>query len=102
MNNFPEIEKKSAREWKYLAHPKKPVIYLGMASCGRAAGAEKVKKIIHDFLGKNKIDARVVEVGCIGACYLEPIMDIAAHGNPRISFGWERSVQQESAGVFRG
>jgi NADH:ubiquinone oxidoreductase subunit F (NADH-binding)/NAD-dependent dihydropyrimidine dehydrogenase PreA subunit len=97
MNKFPEIKEKSTKEWSGLGHSKQAVIYLGMASCGKAAGAEKVKKAILETTRKHNIKAKVVEVGCIGACYLEPIMDIAAHGNPRISFG---NVDEHTAEII--
>lgn len=45
-------------------------IVIGQGSCGIAAGAEKVRIALQN-LG---IDAGIV--GCIGMCYLEPIVDI--------------------------
>jgi NADH:ubiquinone oxidoreductase subunit F (NADH-binding)/(2Fe-2S) ferredoxin/NAD-dependent dihydropyrimidine dehydrogenase PreA subunit len=86
MNNLKKIIKQSHAEWQGLHAGKIPVIYLGMASCGRAAGSEEVKKTILSVLKKRKITARLIEVGCIGPCYMEPLMDIAAFGNPRISY----------------
>ena len=49
-------------------------VVIGQGSCGIAAGAEKVRKA----LIKENIDARVpISItGCIGMCYLEPIVDI--------------------------
>ena len=47
-------------------------IVIGQGSCGIAAGAEKVKKAL---LSKN-INADISVTGCIGMCYLEPIVDI--------------------------
>ena len=32
------------------------------------------------------MDAHIVEVGCIGPCYLEPLMDVALPGQPRVSY----------------
>ncbi len=87
MSNIDTIRKKSVAEWKDLNQPEEPVIFLGMASCGKAAGADKVKKAIQEALKKHKIKARLIEVGCIGTCYLEPIVDIVAYGQPRISYG---------------
>ena len=87
MNEFTVLKEKSTADWKALASSSEPVIYLGMGSCGKAAGADKVKQVILDTLSKYQIKAKLVEVGCIGTCYLEPLMDIAAFGNPRISFG---------------
>jgi NADH-quinone oxidoreductase subunit F len=45
-------------------------VVVGMGSCGIAAGAGRVKEAL-DSLGIN-----VGVTGCIGACYLEPIVDL--------------------------
>ncbi|MCF8370612.1 MAG: 4Fe-4S binding protein [Bacteroidales bacterium] len=87
MNKFTTIQKQCSVDWDALNNSGKTVIYLGMASCGKAAGADKVKAIILDTIKKYKIEAELVEVGCIGTCYLEPLMDIKTNGAPRISFG---------------
>jgi NADH-quinone oxidoreductase subunit F len=87
MSNFEELAQKSTREWNELISSPEPVIYLGMASCGKAAGAEATKAAIMGTLEKYDIKAHIIEVGCIGTCYLEPLVDIQAFGNPRLSFG---------------
>ncbi len=87
MNSYSTLKNKSNAEWNALVNSGEPVIYLGMASCGKAAGADKVKQVILDTLKQYELSARLVEVGCIGTCYLEPLMDISAFGNPRVSFG---------------
>lgn len=48
-------------------------IVVGQGSCGIAAGAEKVRQAL---LGKDLKDAQLTIAGCIGMCYLEPIVDI--------------------------
>ncbi|MEN8222078.1 MAG: NADH-quinone oxidoreductase subunit NuoF [Acidobacteriota bacterium] len=95
MNNFKTIINRSHKEWDDLQNSGIPVIYLGTASCGMAAGAAKVKKTISSVLKEKKIKAKVVEVGCIGPCYLEPLMDISLPGSPRISYG---NVNEKLAG----
>jgi NADH-quinone oxidoreductase subunit F len=87
MNNFDILVKSARKQWEQFNRTEKPRIYLGTASCGKAAGADNVKKAILASLKKNKIKADLIEVGCIGTCYLEPMMDIAAFGYPRISYG---------------
>ncbi len=74
-------------EWQNLENSTIPVIYFGMASCGRAAGAEEVRKAVEEALDENFLSARLVNVGCIGPCYLEPLMDIAMPGWARVSYG---------------
>ncbi len=48
-------------------------IVIGQGSCGIAAGAEKVRKAL---LNCNLNGAKLTIAGCIGMCYLEPIVDI--------------------------
>lgn len=64
-----------------------PLIYLGTATCGRAAGATQVMAAVRKVLKENRLKAKIVEVGCIGPCYLEPLMDIELPGRPRVSYG---------------
>jgi NADH:ubiquinone oxidoreductase subunit F (NADH-binding)/(2Fe-2S) ferredoxin len=64
----------------------KPHILIGTATCGRAAGAMDVLKAVREELAKHKIDALVSEVGCIGLCYAEPLMDIVSPGRPAIAY----------------
>lgn len=47
-------------------------IKVGTASCGIAAGADEV----YDYLSENVTDHDVVEVGCIGHCYAEPLVEV--------------------------
>lgn len=48
-------------------------IVVGEGSCGIAAGAEKVRQAL---LNENLNGAELTIAGCIGMCYLEPIVDI--------------------------
>lgn len=86
MNSFEKQMKEAQRKWDLLKTSKIPVIYLGTASCGRAAGAMEVLKSVQNTLKENRLKAKIVEVGCIGPCYLEPLMDIVLPGRPRISY----------------
>lgn len=65
---------------------KKPVIYIGAGTCGLGAGAGKTKTAIQNYLTDNKIDAEIIEVGCIGFCTAEPIVDVQIPEKNRISF----------------
>jgi len=65
---------------------KKPVIYLGTGTCGMIAGAGKTLKAIQNYLKEKNIDAVLVEVGCIGICLHEPLLDIQLPGKRRVSF----------------
>jgi NADH-quinone oxidoreductase subunit F len=77
---------KAAQSWAALQTSSRPVIYVGAGSCGLAAGAAEVIEAIEKYLDKNKIKADILRVGCIGPCYLEPLVDIQMPGRPRISY----------------
>ena len=49
-------------------------IVVGQGSCGIAAGAAKVYSALEAVM--NKTDAELTITGCIGMCFLEPIVDI--------------------------
>lgn len=91
---------------KLLRHDdvKKPVIYIGAGTCGFGAGAGKTIIAIKDFLKSKSIDADLIEVGCIGLCSSEPLVDIQLPGKTRISFSnvTEEKVEQVLSSVFAG
>jgi NADH:ubiquinone oxidoreductase subunit F (NADH-binding)/NAD-dependent dihydropyrimidine dehydrogenase PreA subunit/(2Fe-2S) ferredoxin len=64
----------------------KPVIYIGAATCGLAAGADEVIPATKEYLKAKGIDAEIVEVGCIGYCAKEPIVDVQLPGKTRVSY----------------
>ena len=83
MNDFQALRTRAKEEWKQLEHSSQPVIYIGMGSCGIASGADRIWKRASEILEKEKIQARLLKVGCIGPCYLEPLVDISLPGQPR-------------------
>jgi NADH-quinone oxidoreductase subunit F len=87
MKSFNAIRQEALLEWNALTEDNDvPVIYVGTASCGQAAGAMDVLETIQETLAELQVQARIVQVGCIGPCYLEPLMDIALPGNPRVCY----------------
>lgn len=65
----------------------KPVIYVGAGTCGLGAGASKTIKAVNSWLKNNKKEAEVIEVGCVGICMKEPLMDVQLPGRTRLGFG---------------
>ena len=51
-------------------------IVVGQGSCGIASGAKKTEAEFKRLIDENKLDASVTIAGCIGSCYLEPIVDV--------------------------
>jgi len=84
--SFSELQTKATAEWKGLWQSNKPLILVGLATCGLAAGGNATLQVIKETLAKHKIDATVLPVGCLGLCYLEPLVDIIKPGRPRICY----------------
>jgi len=85
--SFDEVRNRAVAEWEALRHSEKPRILVGTATCGQAAGAQAVLETIDKELSRLGIEAIVTQVGCIGLCYAEPIVDIIKPNRPRICYG---------------
>ena len=86
MNNLTKRIESAKEKWEVLQKSEEPIIYIGAASCGRAAGAVQLLAQTDRWLKENELTAKVVQVGCIGPCYLEPLVDIQMPGQPRVSY----------------
>jgi NADH-quinone oxidoreductase subunit F len=91
---FNEI-KKLAEAYRQELNPNKPLIMVGAATCGRAAGALEVIKAFQEEVKKRKLDCPVIEVGCMGHCYAEPIVIIDKPGQAPIAYGHVNPVIAE-------
>ncbi|MDH5695765.1 MAG: NADH-quinone oxidoreductase subunit NuoF [Dehalococcoidia bacterium] len=87
MVTFDEIRSQAISEWEALEYSDKPRILVGAATCGRAAGATAVLEAINSELARHNIEAIVTQVGCIGLCYTEPLVNIIKPGRPHVYYG---------------
>ena len=94
-STFQEIKSRAESQWQELRNSGKPVIMVGAGTCGQAAGALEVLRAIKDELKKQKLDCSVVEVGCMGHCYAEPLVIISKPGYPSIGYGHVNPVIAE-------
>jgi len=78
-----------AKELSYLSRERvlKPVIYVGMGSCGIVAGAAEIYKSIRQYIDDHGLKIDLIEGGCLGFCSAEPIVDVQLPGKARVSFG---------------
>lgn len=51
-------------------------VIVGLGSCGIAAGGNKVLQAVEDEVKKRNLDVEVKKAGCIGMCYLEPLVEV--------------------------
>jgi len=70
-------------------------VYVGLSTCGIAAGAKASMEAMAseiETLGLKNVE--LVRVGCIGSCYAEPTIEIAAPGKQNVVYGY---VNEETA-----
>ncbi len=86
-DKFQEAAEKAKEAWDGLTSSSLPVIYLGSASCGKAAGIDEISEALTRALTKEGLEGRIIDVGCIGMCCLEPMIYIQKPGNAPICYG---------------
>ncbi|PKM41645.1 MAG: NADH-quinone oxidoreductase subunit F [Firmicutes bacterium HGW-Firmicutes-8] len=65
----------------------KPYVLVGTATCGRAAGALGVLDTFRNEIDNRQLDVNIIEVGCMGHCYAEPMVIIYKPGFPPLCYG---------------
>ncbi|MEM3019275.1 MAG: NADH-quinone oxidoreductase subunit NuoF [Candidatus Bathyarchaeia archaeon] len=57
-------------------------ISLGMGTCGQASGAREVYKAIVEEVAKLGLRSSIIQTGCMGMCYAEPLLELSEKGYP--------------------
>jgi NADH-quinone oxidoreductase subunit F len=91
---FRKIKDSAEAHWQAIWKDR-PVVLVGAATCGRAAGALEVLQAFRDEIKKRNIDCPVIEAGCMGHCYAEPIVIIHKPGFPPVCYGYVNPVIAE-------
>ena len=92
---FREIAHLSSQSWLSFYSGQITHILVGTATCGRAAGSLEVLQTFRDEIKKHNLDCAVVEVGCMGHCYAEPLVIIRKPGLPAICYAHVNPVIAE-------
>ncbi|QXM06552.1 NADH-quinone oxidoreductase subunit NuoF [Crassaminicella indica] len=61
-------------------------IVVGQGSCGIAAGANKAYDIFESSIKEKGLQVDLTITGCIGMCYLEPIVDVYDDNNKKTTY----------------
>ena len=85
--SFQETEAEAQKRWQALTGEDRPWIRIGSALCGKAAGCDAVVTAIEGALERHGLAANVSQVGCLGLCFAEPLVDVQFPGGPRIFYG---------------
>jgi NADH:ubiquinone oxidoreductase subunit F (NADH-binding)/(2Fe-2S) ferredoxin/NAD-dependent dihydropyrimidine dehydrogenase PreA subunit len=87
MKTLSEMRKRALAEWQGFEQQSQPRVLIGAATCGKAAGALDTIEAFKVQQEKHGLDITVTEVGCIGVCYIEPVIAIGKQGQPTILYG---------------
>lgn len=69
-------------------NPNAARVYVGMATCGIAAGARPVLNAFTEEIAKRGLqeDIVVTQTGCIGICQYEPVVEIEIPGEEKVTY----------------
>jgi NADH:ubiquinone oxidoreductase subunit F (NADH-binding)/(2Fe-2S) ferredoxin len=81
-----DLDKLTQRGIKRL-NPNKVRIQVGTATCGLAKGAKETVEALKQAVKDIHLKAAVVNVGCNGQCYAEPIVEVIASRMPKLTYG---------------
>ena len=92
--SFEEIRSRGLERWSALTQGTRPWIRIGTALCGKAAGADEVIASLVERMDQQNVNAIVSEVGCLGPCFAEPLVDVSMPDGSRVVY---RNVTPELA-----
>ncbi len=61
---------------------------VGMATCGIASGSrDTINALVEEVKKQNLSNVSVVQTGCLGYCYAEPVVEVSMPGKEPILYG---------------
>ncbi|MBO7521205.1 MAG: hypothetical protein J6T16_03085, partial [Opitutales bacterium] len=88
MCNLDDLRAAAEKQWAEFSSNEKPRVMVGAATCGLASGAGAVIEEFKSELQKAGLAGKVelVETGCIGLCYAEPLVEIRSANSPSVLY----------------
>lgn len=83
---YEALRQRAQARWAALGA--RPWVRVGADVTGRAAGAAEVVVALREEVARRGVQATVSEVGCLGLCFAEPLVDITLPGGPRVIYGY--------------
>ncbi len=93
-SNWHDKKIRARKEWESFTEEGKPRILVGSATCGRACGSQDVIAAARAYLKKRNLKIPVTEVGCLGLCYAEVLLEVVDEKGVRVLYS---KVTPESA-----
>jgi len=77
--------------------PPVPRVAVGMGTCGRGNGAEGLFHAFTQAVESSGADVLLAPVGCFGACFQEPLVNVRLPGNPLVILPGCRPMMQRAS-----
>ena len=86
--SFAPRQQQAEAAWQTFEQSDRLRILVGSATCGRAAGSLEVMQAFADELAKHGLTQAtdMVEVGCLGMCYAEVMVEIRGRDGKRVLY----------------
>ncbi len=86
--SFKQIQEQANLEWEAFTRSERLRVLVGSATCGRAAGSLEVLQAFKDELSRHLLAEQtgVYEVGCLGMCYAEVLVEITGRDGRRVLY----------------
>ncbi len=83
---FDALSQVATKAYAQLFDDQAFTVAVGSATCGRSAGALPVLAAFREQMEASGIEGRVIEVGCMGHCYAEPMALLKRPGYPPLIY----------------
>lgn len=106
MSTYTEIRNQASAVWQAVQNPTRPLVRVGMSTCGIAKGADKTCATLRDLAAARGLEIDVGITGCIGLCYEEPTVTVTLPGGTVVLYGRvfpaaaEAFLEAIAAGVY--
>ncbi|MDP6490271.1 MAG: NADH-quinone oxidoreductase subunit NuoF [Kiritimatiellia bacterium] len=92
---FADIQSRAQAAAAPFLDSSQPRILVGASTCGKAAGADDLLAALPTHLKELGLAIEVTQVGCLGLCYAEPLVELRGADRPPLLFN---GVTTESLG----
>jgi NADH:ubiquinone oxidoreductase subunit F (NADH-binding)/Pyruvate/2-oxoacid:ferredoxin oxidoreductase delta subunit len=90
LSTFPDLLRhcETLQHQRELDSANQTVLAVGMATCGIAAGGREVSRALQEEITKNNLpNVSVLATGCLGYCYVEPVVEVRVPGQAPVLYG---------------